>query len=230
VRILALNLRGGGGPRIGRLADYLCDSDADVVVACEFVPGPRGETLNARLGAAGFLSFHLPARPRGRYTVLLATRRRSTAVDPDVAPADQGRLVAARCGEVTVAGVYFNQNRDKASLFDFLLSRPPFLGGEGMVIGDWNTGLRRIDEPGATFACADRFEMMERRGYVDLWRRQHGSDAREVSWVSTNGLGYRIDHAFGTGPLAERVLRCDYDHSTRGDISDHSALIVEIAT
>ena len=228
MRIVALNLRGGGGPRIGRLADYLCDSDADVVVASEFVPGPRGEALTGRLATAGFASLYVPDKPSGRYTVLLATRRRAAPVKAEVAPVDRGRLVVARCGELAIAGVYFDNGKEKASLFDYLLSRPPALGDACLVIGDWNTGLRRIDEPGATFFCADRFALMEQRGYVDLWRRQHGPDAREISWVSTRGTGYRIDHAFATAPVAERVTRCDYDHSTRSELSDHSALVVEL--
>lgn len=130
---------------------------------------------------------------------------------------------------MVVAGVYFDQNRDKASLFDYLLSRPPALGEDCLLVGDWNTGLHGLDEPGATFACADRFALMEQRGYVDLWRRRHGPDAREVSWLSARGAGYRIDHAFATAPVSERVTRCDYDHSTRGAITDHSGLIVDVA-
>ena len=229
MRIVSLNLRGGGGPRIDRLADYLCACEADVVVAGEFVPGPRGDALTGRLAAAGFASQHVPDKPAGRYTVLLATRPRTAAVKTEVAPIDRGRMVAARCGELVIAGVYFSSGKEKASLFDYLLSRAPVLGEASLVIGDWNTGLRRIDEPGATFFCADRFELMEKRGWVDLWRRQQGPESREVSWISTRGTGYRIDHAFATPPVAGRLVSCRYDHTTRPELSDHSALIVELA-
>ena len=125
--------------------------------------------------------------------------------------------------------MYFDQNRDKASLFDHLLSRPPALGKDCLVVGDWNTGLHHLDEPGATFACADRFALMERRGYVDLWRRCHGAGARDVSWVSARGVGYRIEHAFSTPSVAGRVTRCEYDHSIRGVLSDRSAMMTELA-
>lgn len=229
MRVLSLNLRGGGGPRVVRIADYVAASGADVFVAGEFVPGPRGDALIERLRAAGFTSFRTPSRPRERYTVLLASRSLAAAVRTGVAPRDRGRLVAARCAGVMIVGVYFDHNRDKASLFDYLLSRPPVLGDECLAIGDWNTGLHHLDEAGATFTCADRFALMERRGFVDLWRARHGPDAREVSWASARGAGYRIDHAFATDAVARRVTRCDYDHATRDALSDHSALIVDLA-
>ena len=229
MKIIALNLLHGGGARLDRLADFLCAAGADVVVASEYLCGERGDALKAGLSTGGFACFHHPPGVGEGNTVLLATRNPSRGVRADTAPCDRNRIVLAEIEGLTLAGVYFNQGRDKASLFDFLLSRPRSLGESCLVIGDMNTGLHNIDEPGATFACSDRFALMEQRGYVDLWRRCHGPNAREVSWISPRGVGYRIDHAFASEPVAARVGRCEYDHSSRGDLTDHSALIVELS-
>ena len=88
---------------------------------------------------------------------------------------------------MNVAGVYFASQKTKASLFDFILSNPPALSGETLIIGDFNTGLHRQDEAGATFVCTNRFERLPEIGLSDLWRRSHGPNAREYTWTSPQG-------------------------------------------
>ena len=61
-----------------------------------------------------------------------------------------------------------------------------------VFIGDLNTGLRRIDERGGTFHCADHFARMSALGWTDAWRHCNGS-AVEPTWISTARNGFRLD-------------------------------------
>jgi exodeoxyribonuclease-3 len=69
---------------------------------------------------------------------------------------------------------------------------------------------------------------------VDLWRREHG-ERREHTWFSSPGRtragrGFRIDHAFASRSVAERVTSCRYDHEVRErGWSDHSLLVMDLA-
>jgi exodeoxyribonuclease III len=91
-------------------------------------------------------------------------------------------------------------------------------------MGDFNTGLHRLDESGATFHCAEEFGRLSQVGWVDGWRHLHG-ETRKYSWYSNAGNGFRLDYAFVTTDLVDRVEAAEYDHSTRDILSDHSALI-----
>ena len=145
------------------------------------------------------------------------------------AEADQNRIVACRVGSLTIAGVYFALNHQKASLFDYLLAKPAELGDDYLIIGDFNTGRHRVDEVGATFFCEDRFAALPAAGFHDLWRQSNGEEAREFSWASHRGGNFRLDHAFGSPKAAARLIDCSYDHSTRPGLTDHSALVVNLS-
>ena len=160
--------------------------------------------------------------------MLIGSRINARRIRLELSPADAHRIVAAEINGLNVAGVYFASNKAKASLFDFVLSKPPALSGETMIIGDFNTGLHRQDEAGATFACTDRFERLPEIGLSDLWRRSHGPNAREYTWTSPRGGQFRLDHAFASPGVAARVRSCVYDHATQPALTDHSAMIVEL--
>ena len=143
-------------------------------------------------------------------------------------PGRAHRVVAAEISGMKVAGVYFASQKEKASLFDFILSKPPALSSETLIIGDFNTGLHRLDEAGATFVCTDRFERLPEIGLSDLWRRSHGPNAREYTWTSPQSGHFRLDHAFASPGVTARVRSCVYDHATQPALTDHSAMIVEL--
>jgi exodeoxyribonuclease-3 len=102
-----------------------------------------------------------------------------------------------------------------------------------LFVGDLNTGAPSVDEPRATLYCAPSFVALSQI-WVDAWRRFHGPDAREWTWLSPGrgrriGYGYRLDHAFCTPVLAARLHGCRYDHGGRdAGLSDHSLTLVEL--
>lgn len=73
-------------------------------------------------------------------------------------------------------------------------------------------------------------------GLVDLFRA-HNGDAKLYSWWDYRGVaffkdqGLRIDHIFGTRPIAERCTTCTIDRAARKgqDASDHAPVIATLA-
>jgi exodeoxyribonuclease-3 len=96
--------------------------------------------------------------------------------------------------------------------------------------GDLNTGSNAADGTGSKFTCSGEFEVLTTLGWIDAWRHYHSTDF-EPTWTSNYGNGFRIDHTYVSPPLVARLQSCRYSHSERLDkISDHSILIVEIAS
>jgi hypothetical protein len=128
-------------------------------------------------------------------------------------------------------GVYFPQQKAKAGVFDFFLNGVPSVhAGPQLVVGDFNTGLHRVDEMGATFHCADKMQAMTSGGYIDCWRSRN-PDARAFTWYSSARNGFRIDHAFANAAVDSRIRKIAYDHTPReAACTDHSALVVEVGS
>jgi exonuclease III len=102
------------------------------------------------------------------------------------------------------------------------------VGERFMVVGDLNLGRHYLEEEGATFANTPMLGMLATLGYVDAWRRGRAG-AREYSWYSNEGAGFRIDHALVSPSLAGLVASAWYSHEERDSgISDHSALLVAL--
>lgn len=228
LKIGTLNLRHGGTSRIAGISDYLRLQRGDVTVCTEYRENAAGRYLTDRLADNGRVAIPSIAPDAKANGVMIIAPHGATVVDLDVPIGERSRVAACMIGDVLIVGVYFSQGRSKAPLFDFLIdlarSRQTM-----MVIGDFNTGLHRIDENGATFYCADLFRDLSTVRLTDLWRHVHGEDARQHSWVSAKGNPFRIDHALGTADVRDRVVGCHYDHAVRGVLSDHSALWMELA-
>jgi exonuclease III len=98
-----------------------------------------------------------------------------------------------------------------------------------LLVGDFNTGRHYLDEKGATYVSADYMDRIEAAGFQDLWRGRN-PERREFSWFSQAGNGFRLDHAFASPSLAERLIHVGYSHGEReSGVSDHSALVAEFA-
>ena len=97
-----------------------------------------------------------------------------------------------------------------------------------LVVGDFNSGIGLDSEADRIF-CQEYFKQLSHRGLVDLWRAMHG-DAVEFTWRGHKN-GYRLDHAFGTQAVRDRLQSCVYDHAVRENkLSDHSLLSVDVSS
>ena len=148
----------------------------------------------------------------------------------ETSPSDSHRLVSVEVGGVELAGVYFAQKNAKKPLYQALdTASDELLKGQSLIMGDFNTGIRGIDETGESFYAEECFISLLDQGWIDSWRLRHPSTT-EFSWYSRKGAGFRIDHALASPTLDERISSARYEHSVReAGLSDHSALVVEIA-
>jgi exonuclease III len=86
MKLLALNIRQGGGTRIAAFSDYLVAQDCDALVISEFRCNVAGHKLIATLRQAGYSHFHHTNTEPRQNTVMVATKL----------PSNQ-RLVACWC-------------------------------------------------------------------------------------------------------------------------------------
>jgi exonuclease III len=164
-------------------------------------------------------------------TVLVAASEEFKAQPIEVLGQDAHRIVLARFDDLCLFAVYFPLRHAKQPLFDYLLALPrKYLETDTLLVGDFNTGLHREDEVGATFYCAKSFGDLTAKGWVDVWRAQHGRN-REYSWYSNRGNGFRVDHVFSSPVASQRVRNVRYSHEEReSGMSDHSTLIAEVVS
>jgi len=229
MKLLTLNIRQGGGSRAGRLLDWLGETAPDVAVLTEFRRGGSGEKLRKGLQAHGLRHFAAPESPERANSVLIASRFPLLAREAETSPADAHRLAWVSVEGIELLGVYFAQRNEKASLYRTLDSLSgKLLERQSLILGDFNTGIRGIDEAGKTFYAEDCFRELLERGWQDAWRSRH-PETTEYSWYSQREGGFRIDHALASPELDERIVSATYEHSVReAEISDHSALVIEV--
>jgi exonuclease III len=113
------------------------------------------------------------------------------------------------------------------------------LGENVIILGDFNTGLNTVDkEPGAgdfyLSKCMETFLALRDahgRKWVDAWRKFHRRQSQvDYSWYMPGGKGFRLDYAFLSPALGDKLKAVRFSHLERENgLSDHSMLIVEIA-
>src|SRR5260370_7448684 len=100
MRLLAWNIRQGGGSRLARIADALAHHDADILVLSEYRGGEAAVRLLAALASLGYRHATALAPPAGRSGVLIAplsvfpSPRESDPAFPDPYPLPQPHLLA----------------------------------------------------------------------------------------------------------------------------------------
>lgn len=147
---------------------------------------------------------------------------------------------------VRLFGVYLPGQDRKRPHLRCLISTAQHFNDRGiaaMCIGDFNSGrngtdiernlgkTRLVDE----FSTADLYAELERY-WTEAWLSCN-PDRFEFSWypfrtapAAAPRNGWRIDKAFVSKALLPRLRSAWYDHAFRTErLSDHSALIVEIA-
>jgi exodeoxyribonuclease-3 len=224
MKLLALNIRQGGGTRIDSICSYLIAQDCDALVISEFRRNTPGDQLIEALRQAGFSHIHRNNTDSKQNTVMLATKQASTLLKIDGC-SNEWSLIGISWAGLQLVGTYFPQRKDKAGVFNTLET---IASGDLLAIGDFNTGSNVLDSEGAKFHCADQFVNLANTTLTDLWRTHNGELAKEYSWYSSAGNGFRIDHALAGMTATSRCINSYYDHSTRDTLTDHSALIVEL--
>ena len=230
MRLLAWNIRQGGGSRLPRIADALKRHDVDIVVLSEYRGGPSAPRLSEALHSLGYRHATTVRPPPGRNGVLVAARRpfrEHGAVDKGLP--EPYRMVSVDFATFRLIGIYMPNLPAKIPYWEALIATlSSQSANRALAIGDFNTCRAYLDKAGAIDATAHYMDAIEQIGFRDLWRHRY-PDRREYSWFSTRSNGFRIDHAFLSQELAGCAGAVYYSHTERtAGLSDHSPLIVEL--
>ena len=239
MRLVSWNVLAGGGSRCRAIIRRLTGYDADVLVLQETMP-TRAADLCHTLAKAGYEHrFSAPRGPRERGLCVLSrvpVRLVAERAPPharvyprgwlELEAVDSGWRLAAVYGPAEGPSISAFWNAAAAWLG--CRTAMPFL-----MLGDFNAGASGIDADRYQFRAGRSFAELAGLGLVDLWRREHGK-RREHTWFSNPGggrarRGFRIDHAFASPAMAQRVTGCRYDHRVRiCGLSDHSLMVVDL--
>lgn len=241
IKIVALNIEGGGGKRVAELCAYLDTQQADIIVLTEWRDFDQGQGFVTWATAKG-LYCHGLADGGTANGVFVAAKSPFSDHSKTPPGGTAGVLMLAQAATWTVLGCYFPQRHDKPPFFAAVAAVAAAHAGVPLiVIGDLNNGHQERDrgKGGAKFIGPRDFDALtSAAGLVDLWRCTNGDEAREYSYfsapgkVSLVGNGFRIDHAFANGAYMRQMRPvCHYDHQTRTRVNgkrltNHSALIV----
>jgi exonuclease III len=230
---------------------------ADVValqeVTARTLPMWRASLADAGLGACRTALDAAPRAPGRRLLGVLTAAREP--LTPLTAPADvpwAERILCCLLGDVEVVNLHspiapapeLAKVRTHEAVARYLSTAAP---GPRILCGDLNTPRRELpDGDVLTFAHDSagrlrpdrgaRWDRAERalvhdlrgRGWLDAFRALHGYARREASWTFPQDRGgWRLDHVLVCGL---RPVASAYAHDwRRTGLSDHSALVVELA-
>jgi len=227
LKILSWNIRQGGGSRVSKICDALIQYGAQIVILSEFRNNKSGDLIRKYLLKAGYLYQTISGSTGNTNSVAIFSKLECEhLLFPSSDPEYPHNVIAARYKAFTVYGMYL-PHKKKHVLFDFLLSEID-KDDSCILAGDFNTGKNYIDQAGDSFWYTDKLLQLEENNYVDAYRQCHG-DAKEYSWYSHQGNGYRYDHTYIHNAIIPIVQDCYYLHEWREDkLSDHSPMVLEL--
>lgn len=230
MRILALNIQHGAGKRLPGVLAYAEEVDADVIVLTEYRHNTNAQPLQDGLELLGhsLVSCSVTAPRQNGVAIFARVPGRPLFVEP-LPHGHEHRIAGPLLGDLAVLGCYFPQKQAKAELFGYLSQlAPSIIDAPAIIAGDLNTGIHGLDEDGATFYCEPGFRGLLDSGFSDAWRARHPA-AREYSWYSSAGNGFRVDHILASRSADARIRSIEYDHRPRdARVTDHSALVAEL--
>ena len=245
MRVVAWNIRAGGGTRADAIARQIARWQPDVATLSEFRATPPSVRLATRLAASGLTHQLATCDPRTlhRNALLVASRWPLRRLSLRAAPGDRCRwlLVGVDAPVPLVVGAMHVPNRVTGRKYPFL---DAVLGcarrwrlGPALLIGDTNSGRRGLDEEVRAFNAREEgwIDALAGCGWADAFRHLR-VEARAYTWYSPNGRnGFRIDQAFVNAPLLARLKDAAYvwggaaSRRRRDWLSDHAALVVDLA-
>jgi exonuclease III len=244
MRIVAWNIRGGGGERAARIARQIERWAPDVVVLSEFRATPPSCAVAAALAAR--LPHQLTSTTRsspGTNALLVAARWPLRPLRLRAGPMEPCRWLAVRVAApspLVVGGMHIPNRISgrKYPYFDAVLAcAQRWAHGPALLVGDTNSGRRGLDEEVPAFNVQEEgwIDGLAACGWTDAYRHLY-ADARAYTWFSPNGRhGFRIDQAFLNAPLLARLKDVAYlwggaaRQRRRAWLSDHAALLVDLA-
>jgi len=227
MRVLAWNIQHGGGPsRMPLIALALLDARADLVALCEY-RSRRGGQLRALLCDHG-LSCQLASEAGPTDNGVLLASRFPIEPGPELGLGTHLRrrwataIVTTPHGRIAIAMVHVPDDTkpsDKAAFWQGLCAYARAHEGEAAIIlGDFNTARREDIRSGFRTRCDAMIGQLAALGFGDAYtianaQSAGGSDVRAVrpiSWKGPLDQASRIDAAYVSRGLRERIRACAY--------------------
>lgn len=244
MRIVAWNIRAGGGRRVGRIARQVARWAPDVVALSEYRATPPSAALARSLAAHGLVHQLATASTRvpGRNALLVAARWPLRRVRLLAAPSDPSRwlVTLVEAPLPLVVGAMHVPNRVTGRKYPFLdavlMCAQRWRRGPALFVGDTNSGRRTVDEETPAFNAREEgwIDALAACGWHDAFRHLR-AEARVYTWYSPNGRnGFRIDQAFVNAALLAHLKDAAYvwggaaRRGRRDALSDHAALLVDL--
>ncbi len=243
IRVVAWNVRAGGGKRVEEISTQISRWGADIAALSEFRGTPPSLRLQEALAHGGLVHQISTANRRAPAVnrVLLASRWPLRRIGLRRAPQEPGKWVLAKVSAVrpfTIGAMHIPNvaTGRKYVYHDSVLDVVRrWRGGPALLIGDTNSGRIGLDEETPVFSRHEDGWMraLEKAGWRDAFRHLYGAK-RAYTWYSPNGgNGFRLDEAFVNRKLLPRLIDTEYAWGSsnsgpdkRDALSDHAAQIV----
>lgn len=227
LKILSWNIRQGGGTRVAKIAMHIRSFNAEIVVLSEYRNNDSGMRLRGLMLSYGYRFQHVSHANASDNSVAIFSKLPCNQwLYPNADPSYTHNIIASEFPAFKLYGMYL-PHKKKHTLFDFLLdeaTKPE----AGIMVGDFNSGINGVDQAGDSFWYEDKLKALSRLGYRDAFRVKQGA-AREYSWYSHQGNGYRYDHTYVHESLLPIIKDCYYIHTWREEkLSDHSPMVLEL--
>jgi exonuclease III len=144
-RLLAWNIRHGGGSRLARIAEALMRQDADILILSEYRGGDAATRLTAALDALGYRHVTQLVPPPSRNGVLIAARcsfREHGALDRGLP--EPCRMVSVEFVPFRLIGVYMPNLLAKIAYWD--ADRRSIVGSRRPRAGCWPLSARPLGQ------------------------------------------------------------------------------------
>lgn len=242
LRLVTLNISGPSVARAEKLALFLAELDADVVVLTETRDNQGTRALLDWCRDQGYAVIGALPASSGERGVAVARRvgppSAAVSVDVDL----PHRLVVDELGDpsVTLVAAYVPSRDASAPKIE---RKRRFLGQMARALqrfsrdhrvvfmGDLNI-ISRSHVPKYSAFKAWEYDALEEisAGLTDVYADLNPG-VQVYSWVGRTGSGYRYDYAFVSPSLMGDVESCEYVHEPRErGITDHAAVMLTIRT
>ncbi|MEE9332792.1 MAG: endonuclease/exonuclease/phosphatase family protein [Granulosicoccaceae bacterium] len=235
IKLLTWNILQGGGKRAMAIAEQLVAINPSIVTLQEFRNGKSAPIILDALKKIGLEHQHLIQSTAAKNTVMVAagipfeTFEWADDLDPALCVRAQFKLPNAHIDTLHIFAGHLPQKRAQVPYLDALGKLNTKDYQAALIIGDLNCGIPFEDSETKSFVNTHMFQNLLRNGWTDSWRTRN-LDAREYSWISSRGNGYRYDHCLATEKADKLINKIDYLHGVREEgLSDHSAMLIELS-
>jgi len=235
MRLLSWNILQGGGKRAFDIADAIIAFKPQIAVLQEFRNGKNAAPILDACRTLGLSHTHITNSEARKNTVMIASKfpmqtgEWDASLDADLAIDAVIELESPinNSSKLRLLAGHLPQKKAQVPYLDALYKTRIDDSANSMIVGDLNCGIPFEDSDTKSFVNTHMFQALIGKGWTDSWRSRNAG-AKEFSWISSRGNGYRYDHALCSESLDSQIEQVQYDHEVRvGKLSDHSALLID---